>query len=413
MDAATVLACDHDDARALVATAIAAGQDAASFVLAHGASPWPAAGLAEQIHCWPRLQAKLPSWAAAGCLVTRRALEQASSEVAARAVAAWLAPRGRVLDLTAGLGVDAWALAEAHAPPEAHALPASRAGAAATPPTVTACEANPDLAALTATNQRRLASRVSVVAGDSLAHLASATWDLVWADPDRRPDGQRVTGIAAGRPDLIAAQPSLRRQAAVSAVKLAPSLGHDELSAAFPDATDLVQVGAGGECNAWIVRSDHRRPPSGAPRVAALLAESQTMITADDGPSAPVTDALGPWLGVPEAALGHAGLAPIAAASVGMQPWQAERGWWTGQHPPPVHLARPLRLLTSGAWQLKAVRKALRQHGVDRVNVTSHDPRLSAQRLTQDLRLRSGGTRRLLLQPDARGRRWWVLGEAA
>ena len=109
MDATEVLACDTPVARAALSAAVAAGVDAASWRLAQGpTSDLPVAAIAEQLRCAKRLGGKLPRWAAAGCLVTQRALEQAS-EIAATAMAEHLAPRGAVLDGTAGLGVDAWA----------------------------------------------------------------------------------------------------------------------------------------------------------------------------------------------------------------------------------------------------------------------------------------------------------------
>lgn len=64
--------------------------------------------VATQVKYLARALRKLPAYAAAGCILPPRAFEQASSEACARHKRIG---GDSVLDLTCGLGVDAWALA--------------------------------------------------------------------------------------------------------------------------------------------------------------------------------------------------------------------------------------------------------------------------------------------------------------
>ena len=117
------------------------------------------------------------------------------------------------------------------------------------------------------------------------------------------------------------------------------------------------------------------------------------------------------WAVVPEACIRHAGVGPVAAAQVGCQPWLVANGWWTAATRPTARYGQVLSVLASGRWQLGEVRKQLRRLGLERLNVSSADSRLDAQRVQRDLKLPQGGDVRLLLQPDAKGRRHWLLGQ--
>ncbi|AQG79066.1 THUMP-like domain-containing protein [Spirosoma montaniterrae] len=145
--------------------------------------------VAEQITARQKARGKLPAWYAQHDLIFPPALsvEQASSELTAHYKAS-LVSGELLVDLTGGMGVDAWAFAQ-------------RMGR------VSYIEHRPDLADLAAYNLPRLgATNVDVHTGDGLTYvdgLTGAAADWLYLDPHRRSEqGGRVVQLADCEPDV-------------------------------------------------------------------------------------------------------------------------------------------------------------------------------------------------------------------
>ena len=124
-----------------------------------------------------------------------------------------------------------------------------------------------------------------------------------------------------------------------------------------------------------------------------------------------VTDEPEAFVLVPESRCDACRFGANRASMSGARPWLHASGWWTAPEPLLPVFGQPLHVRAWGRWQLGDVRKQLRKLGVERANITSHDPRLWMHlALAKDLRLPSGGTHRLLLEARG-GWRWWLLGE--
>lgn len=144
--------------------------------------------LAAQLLARQKTRDKLPTWYANDDVLYPPALsvEQASSEQTARYKAS-LVGGALLLDLTGGMGVDAWAFAQ-------------RVGQ------VLYVERQPALAELAAHNLPLLgATNVTVRAGDGLAAVNQLTQaaDWIYLDPHRRDGrGGKVVGLADCEPDV-------------------------------------------------------------------------------------------------------------------------------------------------------------------------------------------------------------------
>ncbi|MEM6268082.1 MAG: hypothetical protein AAF998_01530 [Bacteroidota bacterium] len=187
--------------------------DPGEFALRHAGADFPVAAVATQLKYRARAQKKLPTWYAWGTIFPPRAFEQCSSEAAAA-----LKPLGtgtRAVDLTAGLGVDAVALA-------AHYTE------------VIAVERDPALVALGQWNLHRLGiPNVRYMTGTAEEFVRTYTgprFDLVFCDPDRRDaEGQRRFALADCRPDIRELRAPLTAMAERVMVKLSPMLDLREL----------------------------------------------------------------------------------------------------------------------------------------------------------------------------------------
>ena len=197
--------------------------------------------VATQVKYLERARHKLPTFAAAGCILPPRAFEQASSENCA------LAKRlegDRVLDLTCGLGVDAWALSRRFR-------------------RVTTLERDPVLAAVAAENFSRLGiTNIEVVNGSAEEFLQrdGLQFDWIYADPDRRSAaGRKLVRMEDCSPDVVALLPRLRSAASNLCIKNSPMFDVDEARRIF-GVCRVEVLSVGDECKEVVVYVEGAEP---------------------------------------------------------------------------------------------------------------------------------------------------------
>lgn len=248
--------------------------------------------VATQVKYLARAARKLPSYAAAQCILPPLAFEQASSE---RCAMHKCIGGGAVLDLTCGLGVDALALSR-------------RFGR------VVALERNPTLARIAQENFRRLGvANAEVVCTSAEEYLARTQerFDWVYADPDRRSaTGRKLVRLEECSPSIPALLPAVRRVSGRLCLKNSPLFDVDEALRLFPQSRVEV-VSFDGECKEVVVYDDG----SGPAVTATVLGEQDRSFSAPCDASVPLPGAFDParyrWLTVPDVALQKARLVRI------------------------------------------------------------------------------------------------------
>lgn len=163
--------------------------------------------------------------------------EQCTSDALARVHADLLAPGMSVIDLTAGLGIDAMAMARTVGPEGS----------------VTAVERQSEVADALRHNARSL-PQLSVICDDCrevVERLAAEGrhFDAVFIDPARRAaDGGRVYALDQCEPDVVAMLPTLQRIASKLIVKASPMLDITHTLALLPQTCEVVVLGTAVEC---------------------------------------------------------------------------------------------------------------------------------------------------------------------
>lgn len=326
--------------------------------------------VATQVKYLARAERKLPTYAAAQCILPPLAFEQASSE----ACAAHKAIAGdAVLDLTCGLGVDTLFLSRRFR-------------------RVVTLERDPVLADVARENFRRLGvGNVEVVTAAAEEYLdgEGLRFDWVYADPDRRgADGRRLLRIEECSPDVLALRPRIRAAAARLCLKNSPLFDVDEALRLFSDARVEV-VSLADECKEVIVYDDG----SGPLVTATALGRGSFAARPDaEPPAAPARfDAERyRWLVVPDVALQKARLARLHLA--GRADMWSENGFAFAAEEPHGVIGRVLAIERIEPYDPRQLKRELKGRGAE---VLKRDFPLPAEELMQRLGLHAGGDLRL------------------
>lgn len=326
--------------------------------------------VATQVKYLARAERKLPTYAAAQCILPPLAFEQASSE----ACAAHKAIAGdAVLDLTCGLGVDTLFLSRRFR-------------------RVVTLERDPVLADVARENFRRLGvGNVEVVTAAAEEYLdgEGLRFDWVYADPDRRAaDGRRLLRIEECSPDVLALRPRIRAAAARLCLKNSPLFDVDEALRLFSDARVEV-VSLGDECKEVIVCDDG----SGPLVTATALGRGSFAARPDtEPPAAPARFAAEHyrWLIVPDVALQKARLARLHL--VGRADMWSENGFAFAAEEPHGVIGRVLSIERIEPYDPRQLKRELKGRGAE---VLKRDFPLPAEELMRRLGLHAGGDLRL------------------
>lgn len=339
--------------------------------------------VATQIKYLARAAAKLPSYAAAQCILPPLAFEQASGE----ACAAHKEITGEtVLDLTCGLGADAFFLARRFR-------------------RVVTLERNEVLARIAAENFRRLgATNIEVVGISAEAYLAQPGlhFDWVYADPDRRSaDGRKLVRPEDCSPDIVALMPLIRQASGHLCVKNSPLFDVGEALRLFPDAR-VEAVSLGDECKEVVVYADGTGPTVTA---TALGCGSFTATPAEAG-ALPAPGVFDParyrWLVVPDVALQKARLARLHLR--GKADIWSENGYGFATERPQGVIGRVFAIGGIEPYDPRKLKRELKGRGAE---LMKRDFPLAAEELARRLGVHAGNDLRLAFTKIGGG--FWVV----
>ncbi len=329
-----------------------------------------ARSVATQVKYLERARHKLPTFAAARCILPPRAFEQASSEGCARCKRI---EGDRVLDLTCGLGVDAWALSRRFR-------------------RVTTLERDPVLAAVAAENFSRLGvANIEVVnsSAEEFLQREGLHFDWIYADPDRRSaDGRKLVRMEDCSPDVVALLPRLREAAPRLCVKNSPLFDVDEAFRIFgPCRVEVLSVG--DECKEVVVSADGSEPEI----VAEAVGRGRFAVPYGT-PSLALPERFEPsryrWLALPDVALRKARLARLRLA--GKADIWSDNGFGFAADPFDDPLVRLLPVERIEPFDPRRLKRELKGR---RVEILKRDFPIAQAELMRRLGVRSGDDLRL------------------
>lgn len=216
-----------------------------------------------QIDCRRRCARKLPGFIAESRFLFPSvvASEQASHESVAKYHASLVGVNMKVLDMTAGLGIDAMSVAMSGNE-------------------VTACDIEPRKTEILSHNAEVMSvSGLSVLTCDSIGWLRDSDefFDIIFVDPARRDvNDRRVYGFHECQPDVIDNMALLRERCGRLIIKASPLLDVSRTIADIPSATAVRAVSVDGECKELLVEveGDRCQPEDGIRTNKGILYEA-------------------------------------------------------------------------------------------------------------------------------------------
>lgn len=364
-----------------VQTAIAACRGRDPLIVAMDASIPHARLVATQVKYLARAAEKLPSYAAAQCILPPLAFEQASSEACARHKQI---SGEAVLDLTCGLGVDTLGLSQRFR-------------------RVVALERDPMLARITTDNLTRLGiTHVEVINTSAEEYLQRPDlhFDWIYADPDRRcASGRKLVRLEECQPDILTLMPRIREIAGGLCLKNSPLFDVDEALRLF-DPCRVEVVSLDGECKEVVIYADGSAP------MLSATALGKGAFTSPPGLLPPTPGIFDPtryrWLIIPDAALQKARLARLHLSTCA-DIW-SENGYAFAVEEPHDVLGRTYPILSIESYDPKRLKGELKGCGAE---LLKRDFPLAQEELMRRLGVHPGADVRLAFTKI--GNDYWVI----
>lgn len=348
-----------------------------------GKLPWANLAIL-QIECRRKSRKKLAEELTCPTLFFPTALsaEQCTSDILADFHASLIRPGDTLLDLTCGLGIDVY-----------HA--ACRASE------VTAVDMNPEITEAVIHNAAALGhDNITAVTADCREFIKNTDkhYDIVFIDPARRStNGERIYRLADCSPDVTSMLGDIAAVSNRLIIKASPMLDITQVLRELPDTTDIYVTGTSTECKEIVADITFDNRHSSEPVIHVMTPLYDFSFTQSEEASAtPDYDlpAAGEYLYEPGAAVMKAAPFRLLSQCYGLKKLH-----------PNTHLYHSAARITDfpgDTWHIDRVAdfssheiKAIaRQH--DRLNIATRNFDMSADTLRKKLKVKDGGTQRLI-----------------
>jgi hypothetical protein len=372
-----------------------------------------------------KMQLKLPQHFMARCVATQKGFEQCTSEI----IAQWKAqhfPASTMLSLTGGLGIDDWAW--------------SKMGSK-----VVSLDPDESLNAVVRHNWGRLgiaATRLESTAEMWLQANPEARFDLVYVDPDRRPQGARKSFHAEDYlPNVFDLIQNHGAVGKLWLIKLSPMTDPHWIFNHFKCYTEIISVGHKNEAKEILVLVDPRKDRTSMPVIDCIevftkdvAAISSADVTAPQNTSAqeiwgrsesnnPILglrfselrmDGLsihpGPLLWEPSPALFASSLQTTISQRFHLLAATPNPGFFHTQREIPAAFGRCLLVKNEFHGSLRKIAQQLKDLHITQLNITPRSCGIATSEITKTLKTKDGGPLTLFITKKQREFIAW-LGE--
>jgi hypothetical protein len=350
--------------------------------------------LASQIKLYPKALKKLPSFAAAYCFFSEKALEQASSEALAKYKSTKI--NGELLlDLSAGLGADDWAFSN-------------------TFHQVIGIDPDTDLNILVRKNFELLGitnvKRMDDTAETFLQQAPKADW--VYLDADRRSGGGKAVHLFEGSPNVMQLLDTLPQVTNQVLLKLSPlvdlthvmknisGISRIEVVSLYNEVKEvLVFIKFGYLGNIEICATDINRQHK-----AISFAATHPVL------ASVATSNCGHYFYEPALSIIKSGLTAPYAVSCNLNPLQVNGNYLIGENLIPDFIGRVFQIKKIMPFKKSTVKDYLKSAGIAKANIARRDFKADVTELYSLFNLKEGGDEYLFFTTAANQEKIFVHG---
>jgi len=352
----------------------------------------------EQYKLKEKATKKLPSFVSGGCLFEQRSLEQSTSEAVARWKSSHFSAQ-KVLSLTGGLGIDDWAWLKSGA-------------------SVISLDPNEALNQLVRFNFSRLVThlgytRLTVTAEEYLAvHGVDSSTDLIYIDPDRRQENERLGGnFSIFQPNIVELIEKYGIQDTPWLIKLSPATDFREIRKWLPGELHFYSVMHKSEVKELLVNV-HPQKPQNIRRNAVYLKENgETFIIHDDDDISRLSSKVHDknYIFEPHSHLNILGLNEKFKGLTDLVSVTTQSTLFVGPMAFPSYLGRTLEVELEFEGSLKELKRVLIGQNIVKATVTPRDcGGMKGQEILKALGVKDGGTHVIFITKNVNSFKAWL-----
>lgn len=353
-----------------------------------------AADAAHLLDCYQRAKQKYPCIHKPGMLYTRTAIEQSTGEALLRFKSGRFTGK-TAADLTGGLGMDTLFLSTNFEE-------------------VLYLECNRTLAETAAHNHSLLnVSNIRHITRDAIDWLrgySGPIFDLVYIDPSRRNERQRVFLLKDCEPDILRIYPDLKRISKKLLIKLSPLYDITRLQLELPDASDIYVISAAGEVKEILAEINSESHPNHKNcRIHAVLldklghVQTELKYRRNHQPDYQIADKPGRFLYEPDPAIIKAGLSTFYAEKANLSMLNYGTDYMTGDTDITDYPGKRFRIMQTLPYKPRVVKKYLQEQNLTGVHIHKRDFPLQPEQLFKKFGLKMGEQGHLFFTKNADG----------
>ncbi len=337
--------------------------------------------LCQLLHLYHKAETKLPTWVNKRCALSSKAYEQSTSERVA-AFKSELFSGELLVDLTAGLGVDSFYFSQSF-------------------DHVISVEKDPSLFEIAVYNAQKLESKNLQLINDdgiNFSQYLSRKPDLIYLDPDRRPDGNsKVVKLSEYLPNIIEIKDKLFEHTDRILIKISPMVDLTYLKLSLPESSDIWIISEHNEVKEVLVLLNKISKP---PLVHAVDlhntgSDFYSQKKLHQNPTIHEEERIS-YLFEPSKALIKAGLVSQYATEFGLKQIHPQTNYFAVTSADAAKFGRTFRVLEEWSVNWKQIKKQLNSLNIKRLSISKRNFPESVKSIRKRLAIEEGGDYSLL-----------------
>ncbi len=333
--------------------------------------------VATQANLRENFKRKLPLLLAAGGFVSKRGLEQASSEKTAQIKAEIWPSCKRILSLCAGLGIDDLAFAKNGAE-------------------VLSIDADAELNNIFQYNAQQLGMRSIIRQTDTAEHFLETRlqekFDMVYLDPDRRQDDKRQILLSEHSPNVVALQNILFDFASRIVIKCSPMYDYEMAVKELKNIAHFYSLSVQNEMKELLI--ELQQDYVGTAKMTCIDIQKDKVVQKHfDGikHTKPITEGIGQYFIETYTCINKLRQQWAYAEQENLMAIQAQFGWFSSHIIPEQSMGRVFNIKQQMPFNTRSCKAYLKSLGISKANIKTRGLKFNTQETYKNLQVKEGG----------------------